>query len=177
MIVDLVARGRELGGDDLDLSRAIGRFSMTSPRLLDAPVDAGPRALLDSVAEQIRAVPRRGLGFGLLRYIRGDEEIAEKLAPIGKPHILLNNWGEFDNVVSDDPLLGTPIEDAWPMPKISRMHRLMIDCRVYGGALRLGFRFSTNLNDRASIERLAGLVQNTLESFVSAEGKDGAARG
>ena len=169
MIVDLVARGRELGGD-LDLSRAIGRFSMTSPRLIDMPAAEGPRALLDSVAEQLRAVPRRGLGFGLLRYIGPDRSVAAALAPLGKPHILLNNWGEFDNVVEEDPLLGPPIEDAWPMPKISRMHRLMIDCRVYGGALRLGFRFSTNVNDRASIERLTGLVQDTLGSFVSIDG-------
>ncbi|MGW1954895.1 condensation domain-containing protein, partial [Streptomyces sp. NPDC001920] len=166
VIVDLVARGRELGGDDLDLSRAIGRFSMTSPRLLEAPAEEGPRALLDSVAAQLKAVPRHGLGFGLLRYIGARPEVAQALAPLGKPHILLNNWGTFDNVVEESPVLGPPIEDAWPMPKLQRMHRLMIDCRVYGGALKVGFRFSPNLNDRASIERLAGLVEDSLRGFV-----------
>ncbi|GHG93845.1 non-ribosomal peptide synthetase [Streptomyces lanatus] len=166
VIVDLVARGRELGDTGLDLSRAIGRFSMTSPRLLEAPSQDGPRALLDSVAAQLGAVPRKGLGFGLLRYIGARPEVSEALAALGKPHILLNNWGDFDNVVADSPVLGPPVEDAWPMPELQRMHRLMIDCRVYSGALKVGFRFSRNLNDRASIERLAGLVEDSLRSFV-----------
>ena len=68
-------------------------------------------------------------------------------------------------------MLGPPIEDAWPMPKLQRMHRLMIDCRVYSGALRVGFRFSRNLNERASIERLAGLVEATLRTLVRPEGR------
>ncbi|KRD23266.1 hypothetical protein ASE41_09645 [Streptomyces sp. Root264] len=171
VIVDMVARGRELGGDELDLSRAIGRFSMTSPRLLEVPEEGGARALLDSVAAQLEAVPRKGLGFGLLRYIGARPGAAEALAPLGKPHILLNNWGDFDNVVEESPVLGPPIEDAWPMPKLQRMHRLMIDCRVYSGALRVGFRFSRNLNERASIERLAGLVEATLRTLVRPEGR------
>ena len=41
--VDLVGRGRELGGDDLDLTRAIGRFPVTSPRLLERPATATSR--------------------------------------------------------------------------------------------------------------------------------------
>ncbi|MEU4086733.1 amino acid adenylation domain-containing protein [Streptomyces aureus] len=170
VLVDLVSRGRELGGEDLDLSRAIGRFSMTSPRLLDLPAAPGTRALLDSVAEQLRAVPRNGLGFGLLRYIGARPDVAEALASLGKPDILVNNWGEVGKFTDDSPLLGAPVEDAWPAPGLQRMHRLIVDGRVYDGALRLGFRFSRNLNDRDNIAKLAALVEDVLREMADGAG-------
>ncbi|MER6071761.1 condensation domain-containing protein, partial [Streptomyces sp. NPDC001817] len=166
VLVDLVSRGRELGGGDLDLSRAIGRFSMTSPRLLDLPAEQGTRALLDSVAEQLRAVPRNGLGFGLLRYIGARPDVARALAPLGKPDILINNWGEVGKFSDDSPLLGAPSEDVWPTPELQRMHRLIVDGRVFDGALRLGFRFSRNLNDRDNIAKLAALVEGVLREMA-----------
>ncbi|MGN9779203.1 amino acid adenylation domain-containing protein [Micromonospora sp. H33] len=170
MLVDLVARGREMGGDDLDLSRAIGRFSMTSPRLVHRPEKPGPRALLESVREQISLVPRRGLGFGLLRHIGAHPGVAEALAPLGKPHILLNNWGEFTHEPEESPLLGPPIEDVWPAPRLQRMHQLQVFGRFADGELQLHFKYSRNLNDRESIARLAALVQDALRSFVRPDG-------
>ncbi|WP_329022623.1 non-ribosomal peptide synthetase [Streptomyces sp. NBC_01423] len=167
VLVDLVSRGRELGGEDLDLSRAIGRFSMTSPRLLDLPATPGTRDLLDSVAAQLRAVPRSGLGFGLLRHIGARPDVAQALAPLGKPDILVNNWGEMAKFTDESPLFGAPVEDTWPAPELQRMHRLIVDGRVYDGALRLGFRFSRNLNDRDSIAKLAALVEGVLREMAN----------
>ncbi|WCN82390.1 non-ribosomal peptide synthetase [Micromonospora sp. LH3U1] len=166
ILVDLVARGREMGGHDLDLSRAIGRFSMTSPRLVRRPEKPGPRALLESVREQVEAVPRRGLAFGLLRYIGGHPSVADALAPLGKPDILLNNWGEFAHEPEDSPLLGPAMDDMWPMPNLQRMHRLQVFGRFEGGELSLQLKYSRNLNDRESIERLAALTLAALRSFV-----------
>ena len=169
VLLDLVARGRELGGDELDLSRAIGRFSMTAPRLLELPSAEGTRALLDTVAEQVRAMPRGGLGFGLLRYLGGQPAVADALAPLGEPDILLSNWGEIEQLSDESPLLGSPVEDLWPMPRLARMHRLVVNAGISGGELGLAFRFSKNLHDRASIERLADLVARALRSFLRAE--------
>ncbi|MEU5672389.1 condensation domain-containing protein, partial [Micromonospora sp. NPDC047753] len=166
ILVDLVARGREMGGQDLDLSRAIGRFSMTSPRLVRRPEKPGPRALLESVREQIEAVPRRGLAFGLLRYLGGHPAVADALAPLGKPDILLNNWGEFAHEPEESPLLGPAMDDSWPMPKLQRMHRLQVFARFANGELSLHLKYSRNLNERTSIERLAALTLAALRSFV-----------
>ncbi|WUQ57217.1 amino acid adenylation domain-containing protein [Streptomyces virginiae] len=170
ILVDLAARGRELGGDDLDLSRAIGRFPVTSPRLLALPEIAGPHTLLASVAEQVRAVPRGGLGFGLLRYIGSDPSVAKALAPLATSDILLSNWGEYEQRSDESPLLGSPLEEAGPVPKLARMHRLIVNARISGGELNVAFRFSRNLHDRESIEHLARLVEQTLKSFVRTDG-------
>ncbi|MEV6345241.1 amino acid adenylation domain-containing protein [Actinoplanes sp. NPDC051851] len=168
VLLDLVVRGREMGGDELDLSRAIGRFSMTSPRLLRRPAAPGPDALLRSIAEQMRAVPRRGLAYGLLRYLGAQPEVARDLAPLGRPPILVNNWGEFEYEPEKSPLLGPSIEDPWPMPRLTRMHQMQVNGRFADGCLLLMLKFSTNLNDRENIERLADLIRRALSSFVPA---------
>jgi non-ribosomal peptide synthase protein (TIGR01720 family) len=170
ILLDLVGRGRELGGDDLDLSRAIGRVSMTSPRLLDLPEEEGPRALLASVAAQTRAVPRGGLGFGLLRYLGARPEVARRLEPLGQPDILLSNWGEFEGPAEESSLLGPPVEDGWEPPRIARMYPLTVHGRISGGELTLTFRFSPSLHDRERVERLAELVENALRSFARTHG-------
>lgn len=112
-------------------------------------------------------MPRSGLGFGLLRHIGARPDVAQALAPLGKPDILVNNWGEMAKFTDESPLFGAPVEDTWPAPELQRMHRLIVDGRVYDGALRLGFRFSRNLNDRDSIAKLAALVEGVLREMAN----------
>lgn len=115
-------------------------------------------------------MPRSGLGFGLLRYLGAHPAVAQQLSPLGKPPILLNNWGEMEYVEEDSPVLGRRIDDMWPMPKLERMHRLMVNATVTDGRMDLSIRFSRNLNDRPSIERLADLIAGALRSFVREDG-------
>ncbi|MFY1671402.1 amino acid adenylation domain-containing protein [Plantactinospora sp. WMMB334] len=179
ILVDMVARGRELGGD-LDLSRAIGRFSVTAPRLLELPQGAGPDALLASVAEQVRAMPRGGLGYGLLRHLDGFPAIGELLGPLDGPDILLSNWGELDQIFDESALLGPPADDLWrspgnggAQPDLARMHRLVINAGITGGELELNWRYSADLHRRESIDRLAALVTQTLAEFARVGSGDG----
>ena len=74
--------GRERGGlGDLDLTRTVGWFTSLYPvRLdpgaldLDEALAGGPALgrALKIVKEQLRAVPGKGLGYGLLRYLNAD---------------------------------------------------------------------------------------------------------
>ena len=176
VLLDMVARGRELGPGDLDLSRAVGRFSVTAPRLLTLPAEDSTAALLGAVAEAAAAMPRGGLGYGLLRYLGGFPAIGALLAPLGEPDILLSNWGELDQIFDESTLLGPPAEDVWrspgnggTQPDLTRMHRLVINAGITGGELELNWRYSTGLHRRESIERLGGLVLRTLTEFARAE--------
>ncbi|MBI3224256.1 MAG: non-ribosomal peptide synthase/polyketide synthase [Mycolicibacterium cosmeticum] len=100
-VLSLEGHGRE--GDllpgHLDLSRTVGWFTSIYP----AAVDPGSVAWADvlaagsslaaaakAVKEQLRAVPRRGLGYGALRYL-------DASAPIhgAPPQILFNYLGRF----------------------------------------------------------------------------------
>jgi len=88
VLLALEGHGREnLGEDDtLDLSRTVGWFTTRYPVWLPAESEAG-RAIV-AVKEQLRAVPRRGLHFGLL---------GQHVAALPQPRIAFNYLGQFDN--------------------------------------------------------------------------------
>src|SRR6185295_4696061 len=84
--VDLEGHGREEIAADLDVSRTVGWFTALYPVRLDLAgtaegSGAGPGGALRAVKERLRAIPNRGLGFGLLRYL-GDEEARAALSRV-----------------------------------------------------------------------------------------------
>ena len=78
LLVELEGHGREPEDSGLDPSRTVGWFTSVYPVRLDlGALDAGEAVAggaaagqaLKRVKEQLRAVPGRGLGYGLLRYL------------------------------------------------------------------------------------------------------------
>ena len=78
LLVELEGHGREPEDSGLDPSRTVGWFTSIYPVRLDlGGLDAGEAVAggaaagqaLKRVKEQLRAVPGRGLGYGLLRYL------------------------------------------------------------------------------------------------------------
>src|SRR5204863_6104544 len=67
--VTVEGHGREPLFDDVDLSRTVGWFTTTYPVLLDLTGANGPGDALKAVKEQRRAVPRSGIGYGVLRHL------------------------------------------------------------------------------------------------------------
>ena len=88
MLLDLEGHGREEGlvvWRDVDLTRTVGWFTSLYPVRLDPglldleeALSGGPALgrALKTIKEQLRAVPGKGLGYGLLRYLN-DETAAE----------------------------------------------------------------------------------------------------
>jgi amino acid adenylation domain-containing protein/non-ribosomal peptide synthase protein (TIGR01720 family) len=101
VLVDIEGHGRApMAG--MDLSRTVGWFTSVHPvrlRLGDLDVAAarsgGAAAgrLLKTVKEQARAVPRDGLGYGLLRHL--NPGTASVLAALPSPQIGFNYLGHF----------------------------------------------------------------------------------
>jgi amino acid adenylation domain-containing protein/non-ribosomal peptide synthase protein (TIGR01720 family) len=76
-----------------DLSRTVGWFTGMYPARLDPGTGTGPAAALKAVKEQLRAIPRKGTGFGLLRYL--DPETGDVLRQYGQEQIAFNYLGRF----------------------------------------------------------------------------------
>ncbi|HWO66700.1 MAG TPA: amino acid adenylation domain-containing protein, partial [Umezawaea sp.] len=92
VLVEVEGHGREQVADDLDLSRTVGWFTSVFPLRVD-PGDATGAAAVKRVKEQLRALPDRGLGFGLLRHL--NPQTVGALARFGVPQIGFNYLGRF----------------------------------------------------------------------------------
>src|SRR5205823_1485704 len=69
VLIGMEGHGREEIFESLDVSRTVGWFTSEFPVALTVARDAGWGEVLKSVKEQLRAIPRKGLSYGALRYL------------------------------------------------------------------------------------------------------------
>ncbi len=150
VLIDLEGHGREDLFDDVDLSRTVGWFTSIYPVALR--IDDSWGALLKAVKEQLRAVPRRGVGFGALRYLTGT-------APALQPEISFNYLGRLDGAAGSlDSSVG---EGA------GRAHLLDVVGRVDRETLELTWYYSRDTHTAATVEKLAGELVAALGEAVA----------
>ncbi|MEV0493748.1 amino acid adenylation domain-containing protein [Streptomyces atratus] len=117
VVLDVESHGRhEHLFDDVDLSRTVGWFTSVHPVRLDCgalpwdEVTGAGGELADAVArtgKQLRAIPDRGLGYGVLRYL--DPETGPLLASLPAPQVLFNYLGRVP--VTDEETPWLPLRD------------------------------------------------------------------
>lgn len=97
VVVEFEGHGREDIFAGMDVSRTIGWFTTAFPvRLRTGSGDDA--ALIKSVKEELRAVPNRGLGYGVLRHL-GTETQRSALEALPEPRIVFNYLGQFDSSI------------------------------------------------------------------------------
>src|SRR5262249_37741783 len=100
LVVEVEGHGREEleGAPATDLTRTVGWFTTMYPLALT--VAAGScSAGLKQVQEQVRAVPQRGIGYGLLKHLSPNEELRQRLHEGARARVSFNYLGQMDNVV------------------------------------------------------------------------------
>ncbi|MHA4812700.1 condensation domain-containing protein, partial [Flavitalea flava] len=96
VVIGLEGHGRQDIGGGEDTSRTVGWFTSLYPVLLELPQQEDQGLLIREVKEQLRKVPDKGLGYGVLRSIN-------RLAGLqgASPwEIVFNYLGQLDNVVT-----------------------------------------------------------------------------
>jgi amino acid adenylation domain-containing protein/non-ribosomal peptide synthase protein (TIGR01720 family) len=152
---DLEGHGREEIEPGLDLSRTVGWFTTIFPVTLAADLDAGPGEVLRAVKETLRAIPRRGLGYGLLRYLAGEE--AAPLATAPDPEVAFNYLGQLDGALGASARWRPAPEPSGPeeSPRARPRHAIEVNAWVLDGELRVAWSYSAARHSAAAIERLA----------------------
>ncbi|MFG3016457.1 non-ribosomal peptide synthase/polyketide synthase [Streptomyces cinerochromogenes] len=173
VVVDVEGHGREELFPELDLSRTVGWFTTRYPVALAVPQDAGWDAVLKRVKEQLRAVPRHGLGHDALRHLTG---------PQAGPHtpaaqISFNYLGRMGSSEDPDGLYrGTvrPLElDA--DPAAARPHALEVVGRLDGDCLEFTWFSSDRLHREGTVADLAGRFADALADLARYAARPGAA--
>ncbi|WP_026736179.1 non-ribosomal peptide synthetase [Fischerella sp. PCC 9605] len=163
LLVDLEGHGREELFEDVDLSRTVGWFTSVFPVKLELNHHLQGEAL-KSIKEQLRQIPNRGIGYGVLRYLSQDKQ----LQSLPQPQISFNYLGQLDGVRSSSMLLGFAKESTGltHCPQGYRSHLLEVDGFVVDGKLQLNWTYSSSFHHRHTIEFLAGMFIKILESLI-----------
>lgn len=169
--IDLEGHGREWIGAEIDVTRSIGWFTTLFPVQFDIGAAEGTAARVAAVKDQLRKVPRQGLGFGVLRYL-ADPGGPGPEAKIPTSQIVFNYLGELDQITSDSELFDF---SDWPTgnwrdPGSARAHVLEVSAFVQDGRLKLWWLFNRKIHDRETIERVsAGFRKSVLQLMTAAE--------
>ncbi|TDF82586.1 non-ribosomal peptide synthetase [Pseudomonas sp. H9] len=158
-LVLLEGHGREALFEDVDLSRSVGWFTSLFPVRL-SPLGT-PGAAVKAVKEQLRAVPDKGIGYGVLRYLGG--------APLpAQTGILFNYLGQLDQQFNDDALFAPASEGSGRAqdPLAPLASALSLEGQVYEGELLLEWRFCAETYNASTIDRLAESFALKLQALL-----------
>jgi len=166
LLVEMEGHGREELVEGVDLSRTIGWFTTHFPLLVDAGAK-GPGEALKRTKEQLRRLPHRGIGFGLLRYLDGDG--AGSLSSLAEPEVKLNYLGQLDRSRPGAGVLRPAVEscgaDRSPFGERSRL--LVVDAGIVGGRLHMRWTYSGDLHRQETVEAVAGHVLDELRLLIA----------
>ncbi len=154
--IDVEGHGRDALREDVDLSRTVGWFTNLHPVVLAVdPMSTAAEALL-SVKTQLRAVPRSGMGFGLLRYLTKVESVRTRMKSLPKSEVSFLYHGRFDQVAGNRWFRPAGFSPG-PMrsPNGERQYLIEISGIVSEGTLRLRFGFNQEIHRRSTIEDVA----------------------
>jgi non-ribosomal peptide synthase protein (TIGR01720 family) len=168
VIVDLEAHGREEEIGGVDVSRTVGWFTSIYPVRLEAFDPEAPGDLLKRIKEQLRRVPLRGLGHGILKYCC-DADVRAQMSGLAKAEVSFNYLGQVDQIVSESEFWGAAGEGVGPnqSEQASRTHLLEIEGLVVGGQLRLTWAYSAAVHREETIEQLAAEYIERLRALIA----------
>ncbi|KXV02932.1 non-ribosomal peptide synthetase [Caballeronia megalochromosomata] len=177
--IELEGHGREALFDDIDASRTLGWLTSHYP--VSVPVEASPIATLAAAKDVLRAVPHKGLGFGVLRHY-GDDATRATLDALPRPRVTFNYLGQFDAHDSRDAAFsprfggaGCERDPSGPLGNALAIHAYVDDGNER--TLKLHWVYGSTQFERATIEGLAERFESTLDAIVSACAERIAAKG
>jgi non-ribosomal peptide synthase protein (TIGR01720 family) len=180
LLFDLESHGRAELFPDVDLSRTVGWFTSLYPvhlSLAGTPTTVEPGPLqeaaagevIKSVKEQLRRVPDRGLGYGLLRYLRGDTELEAQLQAGPQAQVSFNYLGQLDQALPPGAPFRMAQESPGPLHDPSAARRYLIDvtASVIEGQLRIAWTYSQERHRQETIAGIAHACMAALEALIA----------
>jgi len=164
LLVDLEGHGREPLFDDLDVSRTVGWFTTIFPVLLRPTDTNNPGESLRIVKESLRTIPNNGIGYGVLRYLRGGA-----LPEAAGPQVSFNYLGRLDQSGGRSRVTRM-IPGQWGQahdPRAIRKHLVDVVAWLTDEQLRVEWIYSANVHQESFVRALGAAYVEALRSIVA----------
>jgi non-ribosomal peptide synthase protein (TIGR01720 family) len=168
VLVDLESHGRLPLFDDADVSRTVGWFTHSYPICLNLPAGLADAEVLRKTKDALRRVPQGGVGYGLLRYLSGDET-AKKLKALPQAELSFNYLGRLGGLLPEGGpwALAAESSGALQSPRAKRRRLLEINAYILEGRLQVIWSYSQRIHRRETVERLAESYLGNLRSLIA----------
>ncbi|MFK8101570.1 MAG: amino acid adenylation domain-containing protein, partial [Saprospiraceae bacterium] len=168
IVLGLEGHGREELSPELDLSNSIGWFTSLYPVALSVTPKQEASDLIKSTKEQLRAIPGKGLGYGLLRYLHPTMEVRDSLSE-GKWDIVFNYLGQFASTFENKTWFQQAKEDVGPFVGTTGkfVPKLEINASLTQGVLNIVWTYSKEQYKPETIAALAEKYKEVLAKLIN----------
>lgn len=164
IVIQLEGHGREDINSDIDITRTVGWFTSIYPVMISLKKNQDNISQLIEVKETLHRIPNKGIGFGILKYLKGS-------ALDIKADVSFNYLGDFDlgKTNKEDQLFeftdhykGNEIAAAIERKGILDVSGILID-----GQLQMMLSFNPHYFKKETIENLKEACKTELEYLIS----------
>ncbi|WHZ21723.1 MAG: polyketide synthase module [Nitrospira sp.] len=166
--VELEGHGREDLFDGVDVSRTVGWFTTRFPVTL-TPGTGGPGEAIQAIKEQLRRVPNKGIGYGILRYLSRDAEQRHALMKEPCPAVCFNYLGQLDIALEGETLFALAHESTGPTRDSTSKRREILDVniQVLEHQLSIDWTYPSTDRDAPSMRSLADRYVQALRELIA----------
>jgi len=165
MVIGLEGHGREDIEKDMNTSRTIGWFTTLYPVLLEVDPARNIPATIKGIKEKLRAVPDKGIGYGVLKYI-DPAELSDQ--PVCWD-LLFNYLGQSDNIMGGNQWMSLAGESVGTVK--SKTHpvneKLTVTGWVQAGRLAINWEYSDQHFLKETVIGLAQKYLANLEAMIA----------
>ncbi|MCU9591018.1 bacillomycin D non-ribosomal peptide synthetase BamC [Bacillus velezensis] len=165
ILIDLEGHGRESIIPDLDISRTVGWFTSLYPVSLQIKADQDIPGRIKTVKENLRQIPQKGIGYGLIKYLSDHPKAHEWT---GHPEIRFNYLGQFDQDVRNGKMEVSPYSSGKTASDNRPLtYTLDINGMISDGRLSLAISYCGKQYQRETMEACADLLKNSLQQVIA----------
>lgn len=169
VLLELEGHGREDLSqiqDDIDVSRTIGWFTAHYPVLIEVINDEKEEKKAMNIAQQLKSVPKNGIGFGILQYLSDNQNLKKSLRKISFPEVTVNYQGQFDQLMAKSSIVKMNseidvVKYAWNS-EFKRPRKIQIIGFVMNHRLNISIEYSKN----QYLEETIKLIMQKITSFL-----------
>lgn len=167
VLIDIESHGREQIVDSMDVSRTVGWFTAVYPVLLRVSDRRDPLRVLRDVRDQMRRVKHGGIGYGLLRHLRENDEMSARLQVLPSPVVSFNYLGQFrPSTDGSSWQMASESFGTLQSPNAARSYLLDINALVTEKTLRISYSYSVSLYDVGTIDALGSATLHHLHELI-----------
>lgn len=161
IFVALEGHGRE-GKVTADVTRTVGWFTSVYPVALVASYKLNTGLHIRTIKEQLRSVPDKGTGFGILGYI--NKEFATQC----EPQVLFNYLGQVEGD-SEQSGFALATEYAGPNthPEEKILYPIVVTAMVLHGKLKVSCRYDVSTVKASVAAHISELLERSLTRIIA----------
>ncbi|WP_157262946.1 non-ribosomal peptide synthetase [Pedobacter steynii] len=166
-VLALEGHGRELLFEHADLSKTVGWFTTIFPVKLSMEDDESLSGLIIRLKEQMRSVPNKGIGYGVLRYLSEDAE-KRKCLEVDFGQIIFNYLGNFDAAMNGNEFVNLASEYAGSnnSPANHNVNAMEVSINIAEGHLNLVWTYDVAIYSQSTIEFLVNRYHEYLNEII-----------